>query len=160
MEFSFDRANTSAQFGKAKETQVPNNNQQLNNSSDENVHPDGIDTSTIANERLRKAIERNRAKQAARSTQAAPSFATQATAVNDQASLFDKPNQVSEEPIVEEIPKHRAEERVISRAAASTGVVTRRSAARPNEAEFTPVKRSTRKVASQISYTTSSSRKK
>ena len=110
---------------------------------------------------MRKAIERNRARQAARGpqtsqTQAAP----QPTHNTEQASFFDKQAQTeTAEPI-----RPRAEERVSPRttqtATASSSAVTRRSAARPNEADFTPVKRTTRKVASQISYTTNGSLKK
>jgi len=42
----------------------------------------------------------------------------------------------------------------------STGLVSRRSVAKPEDTEFVPVKRTPKKVASQISYTTTSTRKK
>jgi cell division protein FtsB len=41
-----------------------------------------------------------------------------------------------------------------------TSVVSRRSVAKPDDTEFVPVKRTPKKVASQISYTTTSTRKK
>ena len=119
MEFSFDRSNESAQLRNGTQKTQPAS------------APEEIDTSTITNERLRKAIEKNRARQAAK---AAPAEEAQPQ-------------------------KPRAEERVHVRAPKSEALVTRRSAARPDEAEFIPAKRAPRKVASQISYSTSSRKK-
>ncbi|AUN97189.1 septum formation initiator family protein [Bacteriovorax stolpii] len=164
-----------------------------------------VDPSTIANERLRKAIERNRAKQASRQepqmagAQAAPQAQYQAPPAqpqpvqptqeeHQQASFFNQPveeqprpyarpqtvhaeaqvaeatpiSSVSEEP---RRPRVRVRENVSTTPPpppAGTSVVSRRSVAKPEDTEFVPVKRGTRKVASQISYTTSSatSRKK
>lgn len=82
---------------------------------------------TSANERLRKAIERNRAKQAAREA---------------SNTAFKNPNEEPEQ-------KKQA-----------PSLVTRRSVARADDTDFVPVKRTTRKVTSQLSYATSSSRKK
>ncbi len=204
MEFSFDRS---------KESEAQN-------------------TSTIANERLRKAIERNRSKQADREAQR--------PAPQQQASLFSQPPQLSEEdvahiaqqevlreahrranmeanaekeaqrqeqkkaeyaqyakqaqqaansekempivtPPVQEAeatqsPRARLRARMAGAASMatanenqnidsqtsskSTGLVSRRSVARPDDTEFVPVKRTPKKVASQISYTTTSTRKK
>ncbi len=172
MEFSFDRSN---------ETHLRNTTQSRPQSAKPEERPqpqtaphdDGIDTSTIANERLRKAIERNRARQAERNRQAGQSASAQnfsqpqaqpaAAASQEQASLFDKPQEKVQEIIQENVQEEaqrvpprrpRAEERVQATA------VTRRSVARPNEADFTPAKRTPRKVSSQISYTTTSGRKK
>lgn len=161
-----------------------------------------VDPSTIANERLRKAIERNRAKQAEREAtrpqmQAAPQAQPQYQAppappvqpaqeeAHHQASFFNQPQQeeaprpyarmtpppapeVAEARPVSEEPRRarvRVRENVASAAAATSEgatVVSRRSVAKPEDTEFVPVKRATRKVASQISYTTgtASSRKK
>jgi cell division protein FtsB len=119
LEFSFDRSNESAQLRNGTQKTQPTS------------APEEIDTSTITNERLRKAIEKNRARQAAKAA-----------------------------PVEEAQPqKPRAEERVHVRAPKSEALVTRRSAARPDEAEFIPAKRAPRKVASQISYSTSSRKK-
>jgi cell division protein FtsB len=163
LEFSFDRS---------KEAQLRNNSQTQNgpvpklptppvmvarettaNESERISHPDGIDTSTIANERLRKAIEKNRARQAERARMN-PAPASSEPQENVQASFFEKQQ---DEPAEEPVRTH-AKERVHD-APKSSGVVTRRNAARPNEAEFTPVKRTSRKVSAQISYSTSGRKK-
>lgn len=143
MEFSFDRSNEShlrsstQSNGPSSKTQTPPLQR-----PQASVDADEMDTSTIANERLRKAIEKNRARQAERARQQTQSH------VNEQASFFDRPQEKST----------HAEERTHA-TLKSTTVVTRKSAARPNEAEFTPVKRAPRKVAAQISYSTSSRKK-
>lgn len=162
MEFSFDRPNTNG----PRKTETSE------------AAAEQADTSSIANERLRKAIERNRAKQAMRETQAPPQrpFQARATAPvepavqeqphpqHQQASFFEKPqSEYSEEPreihqeVHQEIPREAPRAREMPR---STSVVSRRSVAKPDDTEFVPVKRATKKVASQISYTTTSSRKK
>jgi cell division protein FtsB len=153
VEFSFDRSrssNTSTNQGQQSQT-------------------DDSDTSKIANERLRKAIERNRARQ--RSREATPAQASNAdidsvraqhqahagtytessTVVEEkQAPLFEERSEVKETPreIPREVPR---EEPIIS--------ATRKNVARPDETEFIPIKRSTKKVASHVSYTTGSKRK-
>lgn len=78
MEFSFDRSR-SAQSG-ANDTQ----NQTQSSASGIRPGPDlnSVDPSTIANERLRKAIERNRSKQAAREASAPPQSRMAASANN------------------------------------------------------------------------------
>lgn len=116
MEFSFDRSNESTS------------------------HEDGIDTTTIANERLRKAIEKNRARQAERNR-------TQSQAAQTAAAPEAPPT------------RPHAHERVHVPTPKSAAVVTRRSVAKPDETEFTPIKRTPRKVASQISYTTTGRKK-
>lgn len=80
MEFSFDRSKN-AQSG-ANDTQ----NQTQNNTSGIRPGPDlnSVDPSTIANERLRKAIERNRSKQAGR--EAAAPNARMAQSANTQSN--------------------------------------------------------------------------
>lgn len=128
MEFSFDRSNESAQLRNGTQKTQPTS------------APEEIDTSTITNERLRKAIEKNRARQAERSR-------------NSQEAAKAAPAEEAQPQ------KPRAEERVHVRAPKSEALVTRRSAARPDEAEFIPAKRAPRKVASQISYSTSSRKK-
>jgi cell division protein FtsB len=153
LEFSFDRSKE-AHLQNAGNKPNPEKSAQ---SASEPVHSDGIDTSTITNERLRKAIEKNRARQAERSKM------TQAP--NEQASLFDKkPETVQQqaqqaaEERPEETPRARAQERTHVAPKTST-MATRKSVARADEADFTPVKRTPRKVASQISYTTTSRKK-
>ncbi len=171
MEFSFDRSNEARQQQRNTTQSEParagvQTPPQATQASTEqnNSHEDGIDTSTIANERLRKAIERNRARQADRNRNQPPQAVP---AQQEQATLFDKPQAqapaASEEESTIRVPPHRprAQERAqASNPVKSSEVVTRRSAARPDEADFTPVKRAPRKVSSQISYTTASSRKK
>jgi cell division protein FtsB len=150
-----------------------------------------IDPSAIQNERLRKAIERNRARQAQASGGVAskvppqrPTLQTQTSTqeVHQQASFLEKAAPVVEPAqaveaaaeFVEERPsvQERAHMRESSSRIAqhsesgamgprpSTAVVSRRSVAKPDDTEFVPVKRATKKVTSQISYTTSSTRKK
>jgi cell division protein FtsB len=184
LEFSFDRS---------KETHLRNSTQSSGPTQaqqQQQQYDDGIDTSTIANERLRKAIERNRARQAERNRQSPlpqPPM-QQAAAPQEQASLFDKPQQqetrmeappvqpVYQAPPVQEVRQEevrqeeaeqvpprrpRAHERARSSVETrSSAIVTRKSVARPDEADFTPAKRTPRKVASQISYSTSGTRKK
>lgn len=145
MEFSFDRS---------KETQLLNNTQSKNEPTPKVVSPGNeTDTSTITNERLRKAIEKNRARQAGRVL--ANSVPNQ-TPINEQPSFFE--NQQSPPPLPEAPSKAHAEERIHDIPKVST-VVTRRNTARANEAEFTPVKRTSRKVGAQVSYTTTGRKK-
>ena len=156
MEFSFDRSN---------ETQL---RKSTTSTDDAQSAPadDGIDTSTIANERLRKAIERNRARQAERNrNQPQPSFAqaqTKQQPQQEQSTLFDRPqaDNADEEPAKPRRERPRAQERTQSSLPRAQAVVTRRTVARADEADFTPTKRAPRKVASQISYSTTNSRKK
>ncbi|MFA6238309.1 MAG: hypothetical protein WC635_13330 [Bacteriovorax sp.] len=152
MEFSFDRSNeTQLRDSTPKEPTQPQQSQQPS----QTPHSDGIDTSTIANDRLRKAIEKNRARQAERARMnPGPAPVQQASQSEEQASFFDKQQEEPSGPP----PRPRAHERAHS-VPKGSAVVTRRSAARPDEAEFTPVKRTTRKVASQISYTTTGRKK-
>lgn len=216
MEFSFDRSNDS---------QLRNSTQAKPEVKPEPVaaqpaetYDDGIDTSTIQNERLKKAIERNRARQAERarlrpepvlqSQQAQPAYqsayqqhyqASQSRPApvedysrpeaapepaQEQASLFaGRPAAQTQDPTPAAEPQSerpRASERSRLRmrsgpaaqsaspsaeAAESVNptstLVTRRTVARPDETDFAPAaKRTPRKVASQISYTTNSSKKK
>lgn len=160
MEFSFDRSNDA----------------QSQQGLDRAISPDeGVDPSTIANERLRKAIERNRARQAERNrNQPSPNIppSNPRAETQQQASFFDRqPAQVVEQAPVQEKqaevlretapPRPRVQERVQAASEVrSNTVITRRSVARPDEADFAPAKRAPRKVASQISYTTTTGRKK
>jgi cell division protein FtsB len=244
LEFSFDRSRES-QARTASGSQTQSQPQQ---SAGPKPGPDlnTIDTSTIANERLRKAIERNRSKQAERDAQrpaqAAPVQAAQPQH-QEQGSFFSQSSHLSQEdqahiaqqevlreanrqanleaiaareaqkkaeyaqyaqqaqqaanaeremPRQEAPPGQEAQAEPVqsprarlrarmagaaSMAAAneathettheappmppkSTGLVSRRSVAKPEDTEFVPVKRTPKKVASQISYTTTSTRKK
>lgn len=186
VEFSFDRSKESPQR-RAEAQPQPQASSNVRPGPDLNT----VDPSTIANERLRKAIERNRAKQAARD--AGPSAAQPAQAApvqeaqpHQQASFFSNPQpqqmaepQVQAQPqpqvvqsspqpeMAQETPRVRVRENLRTDPPPppprESTVVSRRSVAKPEDTEFVPVKRATRKVASQISYTTSSassSRKK
>jgi cell division protein FtsB len=174
LEFSFDRSKDAA----SKKPEVtPQNTAGPRPGPDLNT----VDPSTIANERLRKAIERNRAKQAGREPLRQPTSAPQqpmyaqpthqatpeapphhAQEPHHQASFFEKatretfnPSEGQQAQSTQEAPRARENTRP-----QSTSVVSRRSVAKPDDTEFVPVKRTTRKVASQISYATSSARKK
>jgi cell division protein FtsB len=212
LEFSFDRS-------KEANSRRPENNIQ-EAASGPRPGPDlnSVDPSTIANERLRKAIERNRAKQAERDAQrpaqaaAAPVgnftqaqaeqyhqqnsfFSSQAAQSQPQAQMHEEipvqrempqapPMMPARESMREreardtsipprDVPRASIRSRMSARSAAAapatseeevvpqaTTVVSRRSVAKPEDTEFVPVKRTPRKVASQISYTTNSTRKK
>ena len=209
MEFSFDRS---------RESQAPNAS---------NTHSNTADTSTVANERLRKAIERNRSKQAdreaqrpapqqnslfsqppnlsqddiahlaqqdalreahrqanieamaAREAQKKAEYAQYAQQAQ-QAANSEKEMPIETPPIQEAQVSQSPRERLRARMAGAsvmaaanetqnidspvplknTGVVSRRTVARPDDTEFVPVKRTPKKVTSQISYTTTSTRKK
>ena len=144
MEFSFDRSNEAH----LQNNTQPNNGPTPKMQEEEKTQPNSLDTSTITNERLRKAIEKNRARQAGRARMN-PDPAQ--SPVNEQPSFFENPSP--------EVPlKAHTEERVHDSPKVAT-VVTRRNTARANEAEFTPVKRTSRKVGAQISYTTSGRKK-
>lgn len=153
MEFSFDRSKDAA----LKKPEVtPQNVAGPRPGPDLNT----VDPSTIANERLRKAIERNRAKQAGREPLRQPTQHAQEP--QHQASFFEKatketfnPSEAQQAQSTQEAPRARENTRL-----ESTGIISRRSVAKPDDTEFVPVKRTTRKVASQISYATSSARKK
>lgn len=197
MEFSFDRSresqsrNTSGPQGQPQ-NQSQNQRPEVQAAPAPESSSNTIDTSAIANERLRKAIERNRAKQAGRETQ----NSVQQPRQPQQESLFSESSrssqaeqfrdgQVAEQQMnmerEKEVPRHEVEDGPVESPRAklrariggvsaghqnsavppnNTGLVSRRSVARPDEAEFVPVKRTPKKVASQISYTTASTRKK
>lgn len=89
MEFSFDRAKN-AHLNRTQSTNS-SSDPRTNSNSGLKAGPDinSQDPSTIANERLRKAIERNRAKQAERESQR-PKVAPVEAAVESQASLFSE----------------------------------------------------------------------
>lgn len=180
MEFSFDRSRNQAG------TQTPPNSESTR------PQPSGIkpgpdlnsqDPSTIANERLRKAIERNRAKQVARETQAPTSnpasaqpearFSQMNGAFQNQSQTqFQTPPKAppeapplppqqeffssrTVEPEVESVVTARKPRASVASTKPPT-VVSRRSVAKPDNTEFVPVKRTQRKVASQVNYSTSS----
>lgn len=147
MEFSFDRSKD-AHLRRPEPSATPNNP----NSSGVRAGPDlnSQDPSSIANERLRKAIERNRAKQAEREAQAQAAKPQAEQTFHEQASFFNRAEEVRrEEPKPSPPPEPP-----------KATVVSRRSVAKPDDTEFVPAKRATRKVSSQISYSTSSARKK
>lgn len=206
LEFSFDRSKdahtnrSESPRTPAQPAPGPTPEAQVQSSVRPGPDLNTVDPSTIANERLRKAIERNRAKQAGREAtrpqmqaeaqpqyQAPPAPPVQEERAHHQASFFNQQEEQRQEqprpyarmaqpapevaeaaPVSEEAPRRarvRVRESVAAAASApveSTSVVSRRSVAKPEDTEFVPVKRATRKVASQISYTTGSatSRKK
>lgn len=192
LEFSFDRAKNS-QFNNTQSR--PNSGAQPNSgfgASGVRSGPDinSQDPSTIANERLRKAIERNRAKQAEREAQRSaqpqssrPQFTPPPRPENirpegaeyEQASFFSQAAQetmsssrsykANRSAQSEDFANHSSgatEQPRATRTAApkAATVVSRRSVAKPESTEFVPAKRATRKVSSHVSYTTSSTRKK
>ena len=150
MEFSFDRS---------KDAQPPKTEQVasgLRPGPDLNT----VDPSTIANERLRKAIERNRAKQVEREAQAPSSPPPRPTQVRASTGTPHEQNSFfSHTEAAKETTRENTRETTSEAPSRSTSMI-RRSVAKPEDTEFVPVKRSTRKVASQINYTTTTSRKK
>lgn len=111
---------------------------------------------------MRKAIERNRARQAERmrsqpqqtSVQAQPQPQVQQSsngAEAEQPSMFDRPQTTTRARVHERVHTANVD------TATNGAIVTRKNTARPDEADFTPIKRSPRKVSSQISYSTTSS---
>ena len=159
MEFSFDRSNDLRSKSNSS-TSTDTTSGQPTSEQAQSAASDGIDTSQISNERLRKAIERNRARQAERmrsqpqtsfQPQPQPQQPQQATsaAETEQASMFDRPQTSTRVRVHERVHNANID--------SSTGgaVVTRKSTARPDEADFTPIKRTPRKVTSQINYSTS-----
>ncbi len=167
MEFSFDRS---------KESSL-NNTSANPSAGGVKAGPDlnSVDPSTIANERLRKAIERNRAKQAARDSQSQaqppqPERAaepTPAAAVHEQPSFFSKPQSESQvDPSLGRStpPLHDSQQENhnihYNQELRSSQVVSRRTVARPEETEFVPAKRPARKIATQVSYATGNSKRK
>ena len=261
MEFSFDRSrDSSARTATGSQTQS-----QPQQTAAPRPGPDlnTVDPSTVANERLRKAIERNRSKQAERDAQRPAQQAAAPRTEQSQGSFFSQSSHLSQEdqahiaqqealreshrqanmealrarenqqrehqqreaqkqaeyaayaqqaqqaantereehreqmrqeakqqapqmppeapPQATETQSPRARLRArmagASRVAEANGtlnetvdttpmpskgtsVVSRRSVAKPEDTEFVPVKRTPKKVASQISYTTTSTRKK
>lgn len=266
MEFSFDRSRDAGARRPDSQTQSqPQANSQQSAGPRPGPDLNTADPSTIANERLRKAIERNRSKQAERDAQrpaqaqsfAQPQQQQQAPqAEQQQGSFFSQSSHLSQEdqahiaqqealreahrqanmeamrareqqkeaqkqaeyaayaqhaqqaansereehreqmrqeakqqapqlppeaPKAAEAQSPRARLRARMAGAAKvaeangtmndhvdttpmpskgTSVVSRRSVAKPEDTEFVPVKRTPKKVASQISYTTTSTRKK
>ena len=169
MEFSFDRSKDTAHLrngtqsaGTPTQSQTPPQAAQQSQAKvPGDTSNEEIDTSTITNERLRKAIEKNRARQAERSRIQPQQQAqgSEAEAGPQQSSFFERQQPL---PNTEQGPpqRSRAQERThTGTPKVAAAVVTRRSVARPDEADFTPVKRTPRKVASQISYATSDRRK-
>lgn len=123
-----------------------------------------IDPSTIANERLRKAIERNRAKQASRDAQIpAQAEPAMTNLPNEQSNFFTKPHveniEVNQGPPIHDSQKENHNIHY-SQELRGSQVISRRAIARPEETEFIPTKRPARKLATQVSYTTGSSKKK
>lgn len=195
MEFSFDRPRDNFTKKSVEPTPAPSVNPRP--ATAVAAEPAAADPSAIQNERLRKAIERNRARQAQAAggvASARPPQVARATdhnsaqnvrpepvqeEVHHQPSFLEKPlrepppvmaaEPVREEPrqeFIEERPPVQERTKIAQHSSASTmgprstAVVSRKSVAKPEDTEFVPVKRATKKVASQISYSTSSTRKK
>jgi len=169
LEFSFDRTRTNTQATKKE----PETTQ----------FQDEIDTSAIQNERLRKAIERNRAKQREREAQTSSSNSAYAQHAEAQSRMSPPPRRPNvfkentESRLASETMQatHETQRGLFEEAEVKTErVVTepipepkpepipeveprsiRRTVARPEDTEFAPVKRTTKKVAAQqISYQT------
>ncbi len=212
MEFSFDRSRNTNSNTSNSTTQSTSAAGSTGGATDE------VDTSQIANERLRKAIERNRARQRDREAQASPRTnptASSAWAQHQAHANMSNPREMEptreptrepvresyrEQPAREAVREHvhahenvhqRAERpaqaehvqesffeqksppprpEVVSGAQAQTAVnneevittrtPSRRSVARPEDTEFAPtVKRTTKRAAAQISYTTGTKKK-
>jgi cell division protein FtsB len=165
LEFSFDRSNDLRSKSNST-TSTDTTPGQPSSGQAQAAASDGIDTSQISNERLRKAIERNRARQAERmkSQPQQNSFQTQTQSQQPQQSQQGSSGAETEQPSMfdrpQASPRVRVHERVHNASVdSSTGsaIVTRKSTARPDEADFTPIKRTPRKVTSQINYSTSAS---
>jgi cell division protein FtsB len=105
------------------------------------------DPSNIANERLRKAIERNRLRQKEREEK-------EQTA-RPQSPPPPPPQFAQAAPQPEPIQKEEAET-----VFEQTVQPTRRTVARPHDTEFVAVKRPTKKTAPALNYHTTSNRKK
>ena len=143
---------------------------------------DNSDTSGIANERLRKAIERNRQRQKEREDrelreqQARPAqpirpqfhspppppppFEQQ---INQAANHARMAEQRAAHVVVEEVEnevENKLEDEVEIEPVVERPRATRRTVARPEDTEFVTVKRATKKVAPALNYHTTSSRKK
>lgn len=205
MEFSFDRSRNT-------NTYSSNSTQQASNNASAT---DEVDTSQIANERLRKAIERNRARQREREAQASPRTnptASSAWAQHQAHANMSNPREMEpakettrepvresyrEQPTREAVREHVHAHENIHRAerpaqtehvqesffeqksppprpevvagtqatvnneeVMTTRTPSRRSVARPEDTEFAPtVKRTTKRAAAQISYTTGNKKK-
>jgi cell division protein FtsB len=173
LEFSFDRSRNS------------NNNsaQNTQQGATQASATDEVDTSTISNERLRKAIERNRARQRQRDLETKSASGTDSSNTSAHQSAWEQHNASrgvkSREEVVDHVQsdmfeKSKSEEvvetRVHVRAQEREHVrvdpveeipvaPTRKSVARPHDTEFAPVKRTTKRAAAQISYTTGNRKK-
>lgn len=212
MEFSFDRSRNT-------NSNTSNNNQQATSAAGSaGGATDEVDTSQIANERLRKAIERNRARQRDRESQSGsrqgptPSSSANSAWAQHQAHAnmsnpreMEPARETTREPVRESYREqpvreaareqvhaheniHRTERPaqtehvqesffeqkspsprpdVVESVQASTSEEmisprspTRRTVARPHDTEFAPtVKRTTKRAAAQISYTTGTKKK-
>lgn len=126
------------------------------------------DTSGIANERLRKAIERNRQRQKEREDREQREQATQPQFQTAQEQFRPRPQQTPPPP-----PPFEQQINQSAQASGQTNRVeveiedepvverpTRRTVARPHDTEFVAVKRATKKAAPALNYHTTSNRKK
>lgn len=125
------------------------------------------DTSGIANERLRKAIERNRQRQKEREDRE-----QQEQATRPQFKNPPPPPPPFEQQVNQAAAQAAAQANAQASARANTRVEveieeepvverpTRRTVARPHDTEFVAVKRTTKKVAPALNYHTTSNRKK
>jgi cell division protein FtsB len=125
------------------------------------------DTSNIANERLRKAIERNRQRQKEREQQEQKAQPTQATQSAQYAQRAEQTQQAQTQfrarpqtpppppPQFEQAPLPETEPII------EEPKPTRRTVARPQEeTEFVAVKRTTKRAAPALNYHTTSTHKK
>lgn len=181
MEFSFDRAPTSFGHSSPKESPSSPHHPGGGAGEEENL------TSQSANERLKKAIERNRAKQKEREAQLRPKVNAQVQSEEGQihrehVNPSPLPNAKihSQTPIeIQVIEKSRYSRPVdeklkvpdldsdskSSNYTTSSSSATRRTVAKPETTEFAPqttIRRPAGRVTSQVNYstTTSGQRKK
>jgi cell division protein FtsB len=116
------------------------------------------DTSHIANERLRKAIERNRQRQKEREQKEVLNKdnrpETQEVKMQQEFKTSFHTSPPPPPPLFDEVESRSIEDEPI------VETVTRRTVAKPDDTEFIAVKRSTKRTASALNYHTTSSRKK
>lgn len=119
------------------------------------------DPSQIANERLRKAIERNRQRQKEREEKEAqtqqapqPQYTRPSSPQPEPTRTAPPPPPQYEQPELQAQPEPEvAEEPVVEK-------VTRRTVARGEDTEFVAVRRTPKKAAPALNYHTTSTRKK
>jgi cell division protein FtsB len=158
VEFSFERSQRS---------QNSNQTQASSNNSNPQSNPEDDNLNMIANERLKKAIERNRARQRERENVQSTNLASQTQ--QKMRSTQEHQTNVKAEPIREEVQQglfkeqNKEQEESIEKIEKVEDVQrpSRRTVARPeDDIDFVPVKRTPRRVTTHVSYSTSATKKK